>query len=70
MTDADDVFAAFHCEAAPQTPLRAAITAAYRAPEPECVPPLLKLATANADEANRIRTLARSLVAKLRAKTR
>ncbi len=34
------------------------------------MPPLLELATANADEANRIRTLARSLVAKLRAKTR
>ena len=58
MTDAADVFAAFRSEVAPQTPLRSAITAAYRAPEPECVPPLLKLATANADEANRIRTLA------------
>ena len=70
MTDAADIFAAFRCEVAPQTPLRTAITAAYRAPEPQCVPPLVELATANADEANRIRTLARSLVAKLRAKTR
>ena len=34
------------------------------------MPPLLELATANADEASRIRTLARNLVAKLRAKTR
>jgi RHH-type transcriptional regulator, proline utilization regulon repressor / proline dehydrogenase / delta 1-pyrroline-5-carboxylate dehydrogenase len=70
MTDAADIFAAFRCEAAPQTPLRTAITSAYRAPEPECVPPLLKLASANADEANRIRTLAHSLGAKLRTKTR
>ena len=70
MTDAADIFAAFRCEVAPQTPLRTAITAAYRAPEPQCVPPLLELATANADEANRIRTLAGSLVVKLRAKTR
>ena len=70
MTDAADVFAAFRSEIVSQTPLRSAITAAYRAPEPECVPPLLKLATANADEANRIRTLAGDLVAKLRAKTR
>jgi RHH-type transcriptional regulator, proline utilization regulon repressor / proline dehydrogenase / delta 1-pyrroline-5-carboxylate dehydrogenase len=70
MTDAADIFAAFRCEVAPQTPLRTAITAAYRAPEPQCLPPLVELATANADEANRIRTLAHSLVAKHRAKTR
>ena len=70
MTDAADVFAAFRSEIVSQTPLKSAITSAYRAPEPECVPPLLKLATASADEANRIRTLARSLAAKLRAKTR
>jgi RHH-type transcriptional regulator, proline utilization regulon repressor / proline dehydrogenase / delta 1-pyrroline-5-carboxylate dehydrogenase len=70
MTDAADVFAAFRSEVLSQTPLRSAITAAYRVPEPQCVPPLLELATANADEANRIRTLAHSLVAKLRAKTR
>ena len=37
---------------------------------PECVPPLIELATASADEASRIRTIASSLVAKLRAKTR
>jgi RHH-type proline utilization regulon transcriptional repressor/proline dehydrogenase/delta 1-pyrroline-5-carboxylate dehydrogenase len=70
MTAAADVFAAFRSEVMAQTPLRSAITSAYRAPEAECVPPLLKLASANADEANRIRTLASSLVAKLRAKTR
>ena len=70
MIDAADIFAAFRCEVAPQTPLRTAITAAYRAPEPESVPALLKLATANTDEANRIRTLADDLAAKLRTKTR
>ena len=70
MTDAADVFAAFRSEVVAQTPLRSAITAAYRVPEPQCVPPLLELATANADEAKRIRTIARSLVGKLRAKTR
>ena len=56
MTDAADVFAAFRSEVVAQTPLRSAITAAYRVPEPQCVPPLLELATANADEAKRIRT--------------
>jgi RHH-type proline utilization regulon transcriptional repressor/proline dehydrogenase/delta 1-pyrroline-5-carboxylate dehydrogenase len=70
MIDAADVFAAFRSEIVSQTPLRRVITAAYRAPEPECVPPLLELATANAEEAKRIRALAHGLVAKLRAKTR
>jgi RHH-type transcriptional regulator, proline utilization regulon repressor / proline dehydrogenase / delta 1-pyrroline-5-carboxylate dehydrogenase len=70
MTDAADVFAAFRSGVAPQTPLRRAITAAYRIPEPHCVPPLLELASASADEAMRIRTLAHGLVAKLRTKTR
>ena len=42
MTDAADVFAAFRCEVVAQTPLRSVITAAYRAPEPECVPPLAR----------------------------
>ena len=65
-----DVFAAFRSEVMVQTPLRGAITAAYRSPEPECVPPLVELATANADEARRIEALAGSLVMKLRAKTR
>ena len=69
MTDAD-VFAAFRPEVLAQTPLRAAITAAYRRPEPECVPPLLAIAGANPDEATRIEALARNLVASLRAKTR
>ena len=55
MTDAADIFAAFRSEVLSETPLRAAITAAYRRPEPECLPPLLELATASADEARRDR---------------
>ena len=70
MTDVADVFAAFRSEVVSETPLRAAITAAYRRPEPECVAPLLKLAAARSDEAGRIEALARSLVARLRSKTR
>ena len=63
-------FAAFRPEVVTQTPLRAAITAAYRRPEPECVPPLLDLAALTPDQAGRVEVLARSLVTKLRAKTR
>ncbi len=65
-----DPFAAFRSEIRTQTPLRAAITAAYRRPEPECVPPLLDLAALPPDEAERVETLARTLVTRLRAKTR
>jgi RHH-type proline utilization regulon transcriptional repressor/proline dehydrogenase/delta 1-pyrroline-5-carboxylate dehydrogenase len=70
MTDAADVFAAFRPDVLPQTPLRAAITAAYRRPELECVPPLLEAATASAEQVERVEALARGLVARLRAKTR
>ncbi len=63
-------FAAFRSEIVDQTPLRAAITAAYRRPEPECVPPLLTLAALTPGEAERVEALARSLVTRLRAKTR
>src|SRR5271170_7219190 len=70
VTQAADVFAAFRSEVLLQTPLRAAITAAYRRPEQECAPPLIAVAAANPDQAKRIDALARSLVARLRAKTR
>ena len=70
MPDAADIFAAFRSEVMIQTPLRRAITAAYRSPETECAPPLIELATASPEEARRIEALARSLVVKLRAKTR
>src|SRR5271165_4263270 len=63
-------FAAFRSEVLTQTPLRAAITAAYRRPEPECVPPLIDLAALAPDQSHRVEALARSLVAKLREKTR
>ena len=42
-------FAALSAEIVAQSPLRAAITAAYRRPEPECVPPLLELAAVAAE---------------------
>ena len=62
-------FAAFRSEVLPQSPLRAAITAAYRRPEPECVPPLLELAALTPAQAERVEALARSLVTRLRGRT-
>src|SRR5260370_7309115 len=53
----------------PQTPLREAITAACRRPEPECLPPLLELASLPPAQIMRARTLATRLVGALRAKT-
>jgi RHH-type proline utilization regulon transcriptional repressor/proline dehydrogenase/delta 1-pyrroline-5-carboxylate dehydrogenase len=52
----------------PQPPLRAAITAACRAPEPDCVAALLARAPMTADEAATTEALARRLVAALRAR--
>ncbi len=52
-----------------QSPLRAAITAAYRRPEPECLPPLIVAATLPAATMAEATGLARQLVEKLRAKT-
>ncbi len=51
-----------------QTPLRTAITAAYRRPEPECVLPLLDLATLSPAATAKAQALARRLVETLRAK--
>src|SRR3982751_4457793 len=62
-------FEAFAHSLRPQTPLRAAITAAYRRPEPDCVPPLLDLATLTPEATAKARALARQLVQALRAKT-
>ena len=43
-------FHAFAQSIQPQTPLRAAITAAWRRPETECVPPLIEQAKLAAQE--------------------
>jgi RHH-type proline utilization regulon transcriptional repressor/proline dehydrogenase/delta 1-pyrroline-5-carboxylate dehydrogenase len=61
-------FKAFSDDLRRQTPLREAITSAYRRPEPECVPPLIVAATlpeATKEAADR---LARRLVEILRTK--
>ncbi len=51
----------------PRTPLRAAITAAQRRPEIECLPPLIAIATLPPDVTARAHGLARRLVEALRA---
>ncbi len=61
-------FDAFVRDLRPQSPLRSAITAATRQPEPECLPPLLKRARMPPDQADRARSLATTLVTALRAK--
>ena len=53
----------------PQSPLRTAITAAYRRPEPECLPPLIEQAGLPPAATERAAALARRLVEALRAKT-
>ncbi|WP_206186172.1 trifunctional transcriptional regulator/proline dehydrogenase/L-glutamate gamma-semialdehyde dehydrogenase [Thauera propionica] len=54
--------------ATPRPPQRAAIDAAWRSPEPECVPPLVEAARFDDATQARIQELAHSLVAGLRAK--
>jgi RHH-type proline utilization regulon transcriptional repressor/proline dehydrogenase/delta 1-pyrroline-5-carboxylate dehydrogenase len=53
---------------ATQTTLRQAITAAYRRPETECLPPLVEAATLPDDIRARTKATARKLIAALRAK--
>jgi RHH-type transcriptional regulator, proline utilization regulon repressor / proline dehydrogenase / delta 1-pyrroline-5-carboxylate dehydrogenase len=53
-----------------QTPLRQAMTAAYRLPEAECLQPLLQAATLPEAGKREIRETARALVTALRAKHR
>ncbi len=62
-------FDAFAQSVQSQSPLRAAITAAYRRAETECVPPLIEQATLSAAATGRARALARRLVEALRAKS-
>ena len=52
-----------------QNPLRAAITAAWRRPETECLPPLIEQAKLTPARTARARTLATRLVEALREKT-
>jgi RHH-type proline utilization regulon transcriptional repressor/proline dehydrogenase/delta 1-pyrroline-5-carboxylate dehydrogenase len=61
-------FAEFAGPVPPPSPLRAAITAAYRRPEPDCLPPLIAAATLPAPVVHDARTLATRLVEALRAK--
>ena len=60
-------FAAFEQEVVSQSALRAAITAAYRVPEPECVPALIEQARLSPPVAGAAQSLARRLVIALRA---
>ena len=61
-------FGTFVAGVRPQSPLRSAITAAYRRPEPDCLPPLLGLAAMPPEAAARTAATARRLVAQLRGK--
>src|SRR5476651_1325490 len=63
-------FQAFSESIRPQGPLRAAITSAYRRPEPQCLPPLIEAATLPRETMVAATALARALVGKLRAKAR
>ena len=62
-------FESFARSIQPQAPLRQAITAAWRRPEPECLPPLLDQASLAPEQTARARALAGRLVEALRAKT-
>jgi RHH-type proline utilization regulon transcriptional repressor/proline dehydrogenase/delta 1-pyrroline-5-carboxylate dehydrogenase len=61
-------FHAFARSIEPQSPLREAITSAYRRPEPECLPSLIEAASLPAGTMAAATALARSLVVKLRGK--
>ncbi|OZB37966.1 MAG: trifunctional transcriptional regulator/proline dehydrogenase/L-glutamate gamma-semialdehyde dehydrogenase [Acidiphilium sp. 34-60-192] len=63
----DSDFAAFAL-ASDDSPLRAAIRAAFRRPEPDCLPPLLDAASCPADQAAQVQALAQWLVTALRDK--
>ncbi len=61
-------FAAFAPPVRQPTPLRRAITEAYRRSEPECLAPLLEQATLTPDVQDQSAATARQLVTTLRAK--
>ncbi|WP_199554964.1 trifunctional transcriptional regulator/proline dehydrogenase/L-glutamate gamma-semialdehyde dehydrogenase [Sandaracinobacteroides hominis] len=64
------IFAAFAPPVREATPLRSAITAAYRRPEPECIADLLPAATLPESVSRAATETARALISRLRAKTR
>ena len=74
MTHADDLpdrpFAGLAADVRPQPPLRAAVTAAYRRAEEDCLPPLIEAAAPTAAEDAQASALARRLVTALRGKRR
>ena len=70
MVDAPAPFRDFLHSVQRQSPLRARITAAYRRPEPACLPPLIEAATLAPDQAAAAARTARALVEALRAKGR
>jgi RHH-type proline utilization regulon transcriptional repressor/proline dehydrogenase/delta 1-pyrroline-5-carboxylate dehydrogenase len=61
-------FAEFAPPVSAPTPLRAAITAAYRRPEPECIAPLVEQATLPLATRDAARATATTLITALRAK--
>jgi len=63
-------FATFLGRSAPADPLRRAIDAAHRVPEPVCVPPLIEAATLPPDMAAAIRALTIRTVSAMRAQNR
>ena len=63
-------FAAFAAETIPLSPLRAAMVAACRRPEPDCIAPLLDRARLPPEAAARVAETARHLVETLRRQTR
>ncbi|MDQ0457337.1 trifunctional transcriptional regulator/proline dehydrogenase/L-glutamate gamma-semialdehyde dehydrogenase [Rhizobium paknamense] len=63
-------FARFAPPIRPQTPLRLAITDAYRRREAECLAPLLEAASVTAEQRRAIAATARGLIVALRAKHR
>ncbi|MGL5736045.1 MAG: bifunctional proline dehydrogenase/L-glutamate gamma-semialdehyde dehydrogenase PutA, partial [Beijerinckiaceae bacterium] len=69
-TSGTSVFARFAHPLASPSPLRAAITSAYRLSETICVPPLVAAASLDEDTRNAITATARKLVTALRGKSR
>jgi RHH-type proline utilization regulon transcriptional repressor/proline dehydrogenase/delta 1-pyrroline-5-carboxylate dehydrogenase len=63
-------FEVFEAAITAQSPLRAAITSAYRRAEPDCLPPLLAAAALPAAAVERTAAIARQLVLALRKKRR